>query len=139
MLEIQTGKILNLNSGSHMMTAKRGGFDPFGNTWWGGADGALIELNAKAKRIEEFWPPIAPHPYTDFYEAYPDKNGDIWAGVLHGRQMLRLDPKTERWRVYQMPEPYSYDRRTIIDASTKPVTVWYVDYNNYLVRVQPLE
>src|SRR5437762_2386714 len=139
MLEIQTGKILNLNSGKHFMTAKRGGFDPFGNTWWGGADGAFIELNAKAKRIEEFWPPIAPHPYTDFYEAYPDKNGEIWAGVLHGRQMLRLDPKTERWRVYQMPEPYSYDRRTIIDASTKPVTVWYVDYNNYLVRVQPLE
>ena len=40
--------------------------------------------------------------------------------------------------VYQMPEPYSYDRRTYIDASTHPVTVWYVDYNGYLVRVQPM-
>jgi virginiamycin B lyase len=115
MLDIETGKILNLNSGEHMMTAKRGGFDPFGNTWWGGADGALIELNAKAARIEEYWPPTAPAPYTDFYEAMPDKNGEVWAGVLHGRQMLRLDP------------------------STHPVTVWYVDYNNYLVRVQPLD
>ena len=54
MLDIETGKILNLNSGTHMMTAKRGGFDPFGNTWWGGADGALIELNAKAARIDEY-------------------------------------------------------------------------------------
>jgi virginiamycin B lyase len=96
MLDIETGKILNLNSGEHMMTAKRGGFDPFGNTWWGGADGALIELNAKAARIEEYWPPTAPAPYTDFYEAMPDKNGEVWAGVLHGRQMLRLDPKTSR-------------------------------------------
>ena len=61
------------------------------------------------------------------------------ADVLDGYPSNGLDPKTERWRVYQMPEPYSYDRRTIIDASTKPVTVWYVDYNNYLVRVQPLE
>ena len=139
MLEIETGKILNLNSGSHMMTAKRGGFDPFGNTWWGGGDGALIELNAKERRIEEYWPPIAPHPYTDFYEAFPDKNGEVWAGVLHGRQMLRYSPKTDHWWVYQMPEPYSYDRRTIIDASTKPVTVWYVDYNNDLVRIQPLD
>jgi streptogramin lyase/mono/diheme cytochrome c family protein len=139
MLDIQTGKLLNLNSGKHMMTAKRGGFDPFGNTWWGGADGALIELNAKAGRIEEFWPPLAPHPYTDFYEAFPDKNGEIWAGVLHARQMVRFNPKTGLWVVYQMPEPYSYDRRTIIDASTKPVTVWYVDYNNDLVRVQPLD
>jgi streptogramin lyase/cytochrome c5 len=139
MLEIETGKILNLNSGSHMMTAKRGGFDPFGNTWWGGADGALIELNAKAGRIEEHWPPIAPHPYTDFYEAMPDKNGEVWAGVLHGRQMLRYNPKTDHWLVYQMPEPYSYNRRTVIDTSTKPATVWYVDYNNDLVRVQPLD
>jgi len=139
MLEIETGKILNLNSGAHMMTAKRGGFDPFGNTWWGGADGALIELNAKAGRIEEHWPPIAPHPYTDFYEAMPDKNGEIWAGVLHGRQLLRYTPKTDHWVAYQMPEPYSYDRRTVIDTSTKPATVWYVDYNNDLVRIQPLD
>jgi streptogramin lyase/mono/diheme cytochrome c family protein len=139
MLDIQTGKLLNLNSGSHFMTAKRGGFDPYGNSWWGGADGALIELNAKAARIDEFWPPIAPHPYTDFYEAFPDKNGEVWAGVLHGRQMLRFNPKTGLWVVYQMPEPYAYDRRTIIDVSTKPVTVWYVDYNNDLVRIQPLD
>ncbi len=139
MLDIQTGKLLNLNSGAHMMTAKRGGFDPFGNTWWGGADGSLIELNAKAQRIDEHTPPIAPHPYTDFYEAMPDKNGEVWAGVLHGAQMLRFNPKTDHWTVYQMPEPYSYDRRTVIDTSTKPATVWYVDYNGYLVRVQPLD
>ena len=138
-MDIQTGKWLNLNTGAHMATAKRGGFDPFGNAWWGGADGALIELDAKASRIEEYWPPTAPHPYTDFYEAMPDKNGEVWAGVLHGRQMVRLDPKTGRWASYQMPEPFSYDRRTYIDASTHPVTVWYVDYNGYLVRVQPLD
>ena len=139
MLEIETGKILNLNSGAHMMTAKRGGFDPFGNTWWGGADGALIELNAKEGRIDEHWPPIAPHPYTDFYEAMPDKNGEVWAGVLHGRQMLRYNPKTDHWAAYHLPEPYAYNRRTVIDTSTKPATVWYADYNGYLVRVQPLD
>ncbi len=69
----------------------------------------------------------------------PDRNGEVWAGVLHGRQMLRFNPKTDHWAAYQMPEPYSYNRRTVIDASTKPVTVWYVDYNGYLVRVQPLD
>jgi streptogramin lyase len=139
LLDIQTGEWLNLNSGAHMMTAKRGGFGPFGNSWWGGADGALIELNAKAGRIEEYWPPTAPHPYTDFYEAMPDKNGEVWAGVLHGRQMVRFDPKTSQWTVYQMPEPYAYDRRTVIDTSTKPATVWFADYNGWLVRVQPLD
>jgi virginiamycin B lyase len=138
-LDIETGKWLNFNSGSRMMTAKRGGFDPFGDAWFGGGGGALIRLNAKAGRIDEYVPPIAPHPYTDFYEAMPDKNGEVWAGVLHGRQMLRLDPKTERWLVYQLPEPFAYNRRTVMDYSTNPVSVWYVDYNNYLVRVQPLD
>ena len=48
-------------------------------------------------------------------------------------------PRPAVGAAYQMPEPYSYDRRTYIDASTHPVTVWYVDYNGYLVRVQPLD
>jgi streptogramin lyase/cytochrome c5 len=138
-LDLATGEWINANTGSHMATAKRGGFDPYNNPWFGGGDGALIELNAKTGLIEEHVPPIAPNPYTDFYEAQPDKNGEVWAGVLHGRQMLRLDPKSESWRVYQLPEPYAYDRRTYIDSSTHPVTVWYVDYNGYLVRVQPRE
>ena len=138
-LNIQTGQWINLNTGDHMATGKRGGFDPYGNTWFGGADGALIELDAKAQRVEEYWPPTAPSPFTDFYEAMPDKNGEVWAGILHGRQMLRLNPKTSQWVAYEMPEPFSYDRRTYIDASTHPVTVWYVDYNGYLVRVQPLD
>jgi len=64
----------------------------------------------------------------------PDNNGEVWAGVLNGRQIVRLDPRSERWTVYQMPEPYAYDRRTWIDNSTHPVTLWYVDYNGVLVR-----
>jgi hypothetical protein len=33
----------------------------------------------------------------------------------------------------------SLSLRLIVDASTKAVTVWYVDYNGYLVRGQPLD
>jgi virginiamycin B lyase len=138
-MDLSTGEWIKQNSGEHMMTAKRGGFDPYDNPWFGGGDGALIELNAKTGLIEEHIPPIAPSPYTDFYEAQPDANGEVWAGVLHGRQMVRYNQHTGEWRVYDMPEPYGYDRRTYIDASTHPVTVWYVDYNGYLVRVQPRE
>jgi len=78
-------------------------------------------------------------PAYGFLRSDAGQNGEVWAGVLHGRQMVRLDPKTGRWIVYEMPEPFSYDRRTFIDSSTKPVTVWYVDYNGYLVRVQPMD
>ena len=58
---------------------------------------------------------------------------------MHGGRFLRFNPRTERWIQYVMPEPFSHDRRTWIDNSTNPVTVWYVDHNGYLVRVQPLE
>src|ERR1700676_2686386 len=138
-LDLRTGQWINQTTGAHMSTPKRGGFDPYGNPWFGGGDGALVELNAKTGLIEEHVPPTAPSPLTDFYEAQPDKNGEVWAGVLHGKQMLRLNPKSESWTVYQMPEPFTYDRRTYIDSSTHPVTVCYVDYNGYLVRVQPRE
>jgi streptogramin lyase len=138
-LDIRTGKMTGLNTGGHMATAKRGGFDPSDNAWFGGGDGALIELDGKTGRIVEHWPPTPPSPLTDFYEAMPDKNGDVWAAVLHGRQFVRFSPRTSRWSVYQLPEPFAYDRRTWIDNSTDPVTVWYDDYDGYLVRVQPLD
>ena len=53
--------------------------------------------------------------------------------------MLRFNPQQDRWTQYVLPEPYSHDRRTWIDNSTTPVTVWYVDHNSYMVRVQARE
>ena len=72
-------------------------------------------------------------------EALTDKNGEVWAGELHGGRFARLDPETERWTEYVLPEPYAHNRRTWIDNVTDPVTVWYVDHNGYMVRIQPLE
>jgi len=36
-----------------------------------------------------------------------------------------------------LPEPYSHNRKSWIDDSTDPVSLWYVDHNNYLVHIQP--
>jgi len=53
----------------------------------------------------------------------------------------RIDSFTSRnWHFpFASREPYAYDRRTWIDSSTHPVTVWYVDYNGALIRIQPLD
>ena len=59
-----TPEMVNANTGDHMMTAKRGGFDPYDNPWFGGGDGALIELNAKTGLIEEYVPPTRAQPAT---------------------------------------------------------------------------
>jgi virginiamycin B lyase len=136
LMDTRTGKLLELHSPSHDSTPARGGFDAEGNPWFGGRGGALLQLDVKARQIREYVPPT---PYVDFYEAQPDKKGEVWAGELHGGRMVRFNPKEDRWIEYVLPEPYSHDRRTWIDNSTTPVTVWYVDHNGYIVRVQPLE
>ena len=58
-----------------------------------------------------------------FYEVMPDKNGEVWAGELHGAGFLRLNPRTDQWIEYGMPELYAHDRRTWIDNSTDPISV----------------
>jgi streptogramin lyase len=136
LMDTRTGRLLELHSPSHDSTPARGGFDAEGNPWFGGRGGSLLQLDAKARQIREYAPPT---PYVDFYEAQPDKKGEVWAGELHGGRMVRFNPKQDRWTEYVLPEPYSHDRRTWIDNSTTPVTVWYVDHNGYMVRVQPRE
>jgi streptogramin lyase/mono/diheme cytochrome c family protein len=140
LLDIRTGEMLNLDSGDRKSAGRRGGFDPFGNAWFGGENGTLVELDAKAKRIREFYPPGPVEPYTDLYSVEPDKNGEVWGGELHGREFLRFNPKTGQWTEYAMPEPYSHSRAVWVDKSTTPTTVWYADYSTgRIVRIQPME
>jgi len=140
LLDIRTGQMLNLDSGDRKSAGRRGGFDPFGNAWFGGENGTLVELDAKAKRIREFYPPGPVEPYTDLYSVEPDKNGEVWGGELHGREFLRFNPKTGQWTGYAMPEPYSHSRAVWVDKSTTPTTVWYADYSTgRIVRIQPME
>jgi streptogramin lyase/mono/diheme cytochrome c family protein len=136
LMDTRTNKLMEVRSFSRDSTPARGGFDKDGNPWFGGRGGALLELDVKAGQIREFWPPV---PYTTFYEAMPDKRGEVWAGALHSGRVLRFNPQADRWTEYVLPEPYSHDRRTWIDNSTTPVTFWYVDHNSYLIRVQPRE
>lgn len=136
LLDMKTGEYLEVETPTSVASAARGGFDPEGNAWFGGRNGALLRLSPKTKRLTEFWPPFSD---ATFYEAMPDKNGEVWAGAMHAGAMLRFNPKTDAWTTYMMPEPFSHDRRTWIDNSSNPVTVWYVDNDGYLVRVQPLD
>jgi len=141
LLDLRSGEMLNLNSGAHSAAPRRGGFDPFGNAWFGGMNGTFVELDAKAKRLREFWPPTPYTPYTDFYTAIADKNGEVWSGELHGRGFLRFNPQTGRWVEYTMPEPFAHARGGIwIDNSSNPITLWYADYSlGRVIRIQPME
>lgn len=112
----------------------RGEFDLHDNYWAGGRGGELIEFNMAEKRIHEF--PL-PTPYASMYTAQADKNGEVWGGEMHSGRYFRFDPKTERFTEYVLPEPYGIDRESWIDNSTDPVTVWYVDHEGWITRIQP--
>jgi streptogramin lyase len=114
----------------------RGEFDPDGNYWAGGRGGMLVKFDTAKKRIFEYRLPI---PYASLYSTNVDRNGEVWAGAMHAGRYLRFNPKTEQWTEYVLPEPYGIDRETWIDNSTNPVTVWYVDHEGWIVRIQPLE
>jgi len=139
LFNLRTGEMLSLDTGARPSSARRGGFDPFGNAWFAGENGTLVEIDAKAKRMREYWPPRLPEPYTDFYSAMPDKNGEVWVGELHGKGLLRFNPLLDHWTEYAMPEPYAVTRDIWVDNSTTPVTVWYPDFSTgRIVRIQPL-
>ena len=112
----------------------RGEFDLNDNYWAGGRGGQLVKFDMKEKRIHEY--PL-PTPYASMYSAQTDKNGEVWAGEMHSGRYLRFDPKTTAFTEYVLPEPYGLDRETWIDNSTNPVTVWYVDHEGWLVRIEP--
>ncbi len=135
-VDIEKGEVFELQTRTPRAAPKRGGFDPEGNAWFGGAGGYLVKFDAKTHQLQEYPPPT---PGVSFYECLPDKNGEIWAGELYAGRIARFNPKTNRWTEYVLPEPVSHDRRTWIDNSTDPVTVWYVDHDGILVRIQPLE
>ena len=114
----------------------RGEFDGDNNYWSGGRGGMLVKFDTSEKRIHEY---RLPTPYASMYSAQVDKNGEVWAGEMHSGRYLRFNPKTVAFTEYVLPEPYGIDRETWIDNSTDPVTVWYVDHEGWLVRIQPMD
>jgi streptogramin lyase len=146
MLDLKTNKVYEtVTDEHHLHGGARGGFDPFGNAWFGGHWGPLVELvneidKGKGIRTRVFWPPTPLFPFTEFYGALADKNGEAWGALLHGKGFVRFNPKTDKWISYENPEPSSLYRMMMIDNSTTPPTVWYPDYTTgMIVRLQPLE
>jgi streptogramin lyase len=133
--DMKTGEVYEPSSSPGSGPA-RGEFDPDDNYWAGGRGGMLVEFNMKEKRIHEFYPPTH---YAAFYSARPDKNGEVWAGESHTGRYVRFNPKTGEWVEYVLPEPYGFDRKSWIDESTNPVTVWYTDHDGWIARIQPYD
>ena len=134
-VDTKTGEVFEPDSSPNSGPA-RGEFDPDGNYWGAGRGGMLVKFDIAKKRIIEY---RLPTPYASLYTTHADRNGEIWAGMMHAGRYVRFNPKTEQWTEYVLPEPYGLDRQSWVDNSTNPVTVWYTDHDGWIVRIQPLE
>jgi streptogramin lyase len=134
-VDTKTGEVFEPDTSPNSGPA-RGEFDPDNNYWAAGRGGMFVKFDTTKKRIFEYRLPV---PYASLYTAHPDKNGEVWAGLMHAGRFVRFNPKTEQWTEYVLPEPYGLDRQSWIDNSTDPVTVWYTDHEGQVVRIQPLE
>jgi virginiamycin B lyase len=134
-VDTKTGEVYEPDSSPNSGPA-RGEFDPDNNYWGAGRGGMLVKFDTTTKRIYEY--PL-PTPYASLYTTNVDKNGEVWGGEMHAGRYFRFNPKTTQWTEYVLPEPYGIDRESWIDNSTDPVTVWYVDHDGWIVRIQPLE
>ena len=127
--EVREAPVLSGNAGSG-----RGDFDPDGNVWVGSKAGHLIKYDPNTNVTTEYTPPT---PYVNFYTARVDRNGEVWAGEMHGGKIARFNPHTSEWIEYVLPTAWSQDYQSWIDDSTDPVTYWYGDQYGYIVRIQP--
>lgn len=134
--DTKTRQYREVESRTQWMSFWRGGFDRNNIAWYAGRAGVIVSFDPKTLRLREYFPPIQ---YATMYEAMPDKNGEIWTAPIHAGRIMRFNPTADKWTTYPLPEPFSHDRRTWIDNSTNPVTVWFVDHNGWIVRVQPLD
>ena len=135
LLDVEKGEVIERLSSYPNQGPGRSAFDPNGDLWSGGKGGALTRMDSSTHRLKEFVAPML--YYGSFYEANADKNGEVWAGSVQTGRYARLDPETEQWIFYVLPEPYSHNRKSWVDDSTDPVSLWYVDHNSYLVHIQP--
>ena len=53
-VDIRKGEVFELQTRTPRIAPKRGGFDPDGNAWFGGAGGALVKIDAKTQQLSEY-------------------------------------------------------------------------------------
>jgi virginiamycin B lyase len=97
-----------------------------------GANG-VATLDLKSGAFHEY--KIAT-PWANPYDAFQDKNGEIWAGSMWDDRIVRINPKTNQSLTYLLPR-FTNIRRVFVDNTTTPVTFW--TSNNHGASIIKLE
>ena len=96
----------------------------------------IATFDTKTGAFKEYKMPTA---QTNPYDAFADKNGELWEGSMWNDRIVRIDPKTNRTVEYLLPK-FTNIRRIFVDNATTPVTFW--TGNNHdasIVKLEPAD
>ena len=100
--------------------------------WWGGKIGTF---DTQTTKITEYTPSV---PYAAFYQAGVNgRTHEGWSFDWHNDRLVRVNPRTGELTEYPMPTRDVESRRTAVDNSTNPPSVWiHGAGNGLIIRVQ---
>ena len=83
--------------------------------------------------IKEYATPKGTNPY----DAFADKNGELWAGSMWNDRVIRINPKTGKTIAYLLPRTTNI-RRVFVDNTTTPVTFWTSNnHGSSIIKLEP--
>ncbi len=119
--------------GSH----PRRGMIAAGKLWF--AEFGANKIGAFDMESKSFSEWSAPTPYTFPYDAFADREGDVWSAGMASDRVLRLVPETGDMIEYALPRRANI-RRVFVDNSTPRPTFWAGDnHGATIIRVEPLD
>ena len=135
-LNPETGEVTNYRTPTPDSGPRRITLDGDDTLWFGEwFAGKIGTLDIKTGKIAEYSVSV---PFAAFYEAGVDpKNHVGWAFDWHNDRLVRVNPRTGEVTEYPMPTRDVEGRRTVIDHSTNPPSVWiHGAGNGLIIRVQ---
>ena len=132
----QTGEVVSYPTPTPRSGPRRGCVDADDNPWFGEwYGGKIAKLDVNAGKIIEYSVSV---PFAAFYEVCTDKkNGNTWGYDWHNDRLVRVNSKSGEVTEYPMPTLDNESRRTVVDTSTNPPSVWiYGMMEGSIIRVQ---
>jgi streptogramin lyase len=125
-----TNKTATYRIPTHEATPYGACIDPFDNIWeaeWNG--GKLARFDQVTGAWTEFTPPIQPANFRRGPES--DAEGNIWVGMWAGGpklpgKVVKLDPRTGRWTMWDIPHDGAQPYEASIDRDGN---IWFPDKN----------
>lgn len=125
-----TRKATTFRIPTHAATPYGACIDPFDNIWvaeWNG--GKLARFDQTTGAWTEFVPPIFPANFRRGPES--DAEGNIWVGMWAGGpdlpgKVAKLDPKTGRWTMWDIPHDHAQPYEASLDRDGN---IWFPDKN----------